>query len=184
MRNEPTNLLPPERARVLRRDYMLRVGVVVTVLATVLILSAAVLLIPTYVLLTESTNAKKIHLASIESKPSSADEAVLSTRLAALSSSATTLTALSNAPSVSTIIREVLAISHPGITLSGFAYTPSKGKSSGTVEVSGSSATRDALRNYQLALQGAPFALSAVLPVSAYANDTDIAFTITVTLVP
>jgi hypothetical protein len=38
------------------------------------------------------------------------------------------------------------------------------------------------LRSYQLALQGASFARAVDLPVSAYAKDADIAFTVTITL--
>lgn len=184
MHNELTNLLSLERRRALSRDYTLRVGVIVAVLATALVSAAAVLLVPTYVFLTGSANAKKIHLASIESTLFSADEAALSARLAALSSDAAALVALSGTLSISSVVREVLATARPGITLSDFSYTPAKSKVSGTLALSGSAETRAALRNYQLALQEAPFAVSAVLPVSAYAKDADIAFTITVILAP
>lgn len=186
MNNELVNLLPPERKQELTRDYIFRVVVVVAALATVLTLSAAVLLIPTHVLLSGSMNAKKINLASIESTLSSVDEAAIEARLATLSNNTATLIALSNTSSVSTVIREVLAISRPGIALSGFTYSPpvSANKSPGTLAITGSSATRDALRSYQLALQEAPLILSAVLPVSAYAKDADISFTITITLAP
>lgn len=184
MNNELTNLLPQERQKKLSRDYLLRAGAAASVLAAILILSSAVLLVPTYVFLNGSANAKKINLARIESVLSSADEASLSERLAALSANAAALAALSNVKSVSATVREVLSIPRPGITLSGLSFAPSKEKGSGTVIVSGTSATRDSLRSYQLALEGAPFALSAVLPVSAYAKDSNIAFTITVTLAP
>ena len=184
MRNELTNLLPSERQRALSRDYILRVGVVSAMLATVLILFAAILLVPTYVFLNGIAKAKKTDLARIESTLSSADEAELSARLSALSANAATLTDLSNVSSASAIIREALSISSPGITLSGLSLAPSTSKGPGTMIVSGSSATRDALRSYQLALQGATFARAAVLPVSAYAKDADIPFSITITLAP
>ena len=163
---------------------MLRICVVALALVTVLVLSAAVLLIPTYVLIGTSVNAKKTHLASMEATLSSKDEAALSARLSTLSKNAAKLTALLNAPSASATIRAVLFISRPGITISNFSYTPSAGASPATLVISGSSATRDALRNYQLALQGASFIRSATLPVSAYANDTNIAFAITITIAP
>ncbi len=184
MHNELTNLLPLERTRALSRDYMLRVGVIAALLVTILAGAAAVLLVPTYVFLTGSANAKKIHLAGIESTLFSADETALSSRLAALSSDAAALVALSNVLSVSSVAREMLFIARPGITLSDFSYTPAPGKVSGTLTLSGSAETRAALRNYQLALQEAPFATSAALPVSAYAKDADIAFTITIILAP
>ncbi len=184
MHNELTNLLPFKRQRALSREYFLRLGVVGAVFLGILIFASAVLLLPTYVFLADNARAKEARLASIESALSSADEKALSTRLTALTNDAATLTALANAPSASSIIRAVVAVPRPGIALSGFAYTPAANKISGTLALSGTAATRDALRKYQLALQGMPFALSATLPVSAYAKDTNIAFTITVTLAP
>lgn len=181
MYNELTNLLPPEREKILSRDYVFRIVVITAVLVTALTGAAAVLLVPTYTLLNINADDKRIRLTAMESKLSSVDESTLSARLAILSNNTAALTALSNAPHASTVIRNVLAISRPGIVLSSFSYAPSAGNS-GTLVISGSSGTRDALRSYQLALQGAPFARSATLPVSAYADDTDIAFTITVTL--
>lgn len=184
MYNELTNLLPPERQRALSREYFLRLGVVAVVLLSLLTLTSAVLLLPTYVFLAKSASAKETRLATIESSLSSADGTALSLRLAALSSDAAILTALAGAPSVSAVVRTVLTVSRPGVTLSGFVYTPAEDKTPGTLTISGTAATRDALRSYQLALQSAPFALSATLPVSAYAKDTNITFAIIVTLAP
>lgn len=184
MHNEFTNLLPQERQKMLSRDYLLRASVVAIVLATILVLSSAVLLVPTYVLLSGSANAKKLDLARIESMLSSADEVALSERLAILSKNAEALVTLSGVQSVSADVREVLSVPRPGIILSGISYTPSTDDSPGTTIVSGLSVTRDSLRNYQLALQNAPLALSATLPVSAYAKDNNIPFTITLILAP
>lgn len=184
MHNELTNLLSSERQRALARNYFLRFGVVCIMFLIMLTFVSAVLLVPTYVYLAKSVSAKEAHLATIESAFSSASEKELSARLAALSSDVAILTALADAPSVSKIMSAVLAVSRPGITLSSFTYTPAEGKTPGTLIISGTAMTRDALRNYQLALQSAPFAVSATLPVSAYAEDTYIAFTITVTLAP
>jgi hypothetical protein len=185
MQNEHTNLLPEDRQRSLRHGYFIRLVVVAIIFLIALTCAAAVLLIPTYVFLTESAGAKETHLANIESTISSPDESVLSARLAALSDDSNILGMLASSSSVSATIRSVLAVSRPGITLSGFSYAPSvDSKNSNGMTVSGIAKTRDALRNYQLALQSAPFATAADLPVSVYAKDTDIAFTITITLAP
>ena len=186
------NLLPRERRHALSREYVFRLGVVLVVLITALTLIGAVLLLPTYVLLVESARTKQTHLTSIKSSLSSIDESVLSARLATLTADAKTLLALAKTPSASGILRTLLAVSHPGVTLSYFSYTPTvsmsnkSGKGSTTIPatlvISGTAATRDALRNYQLALQSAPFISSATLPISTYAKDADIAFTITATL--
>lgn len=184
MHNELTNLLPYERQRALVREYFLRLGVVIVVLLTIIMFVAAVLLLPTYVLLSASSSAKEIRLASMKATLSAADEAALSTHLAALSNNMSILTAIAGTPSVSAIIRTMLAVSRPGVTLSSFGYKAATPKSPGTIVIMGTSATRDALRNYQLALEGIPSIRSANLPISAYAKDTDIAFTVTVTLAP
>ncbi|MBU6388429.1 hypothetical protein KGQ72_00925 [Patescibacteria group bacterium] len=184
MRSNRTDLLPPERRAALARDYLLRLSVVSVLFVTALLLVAMLLLVPTYVLLVGSQSAKEAHIATIESTLSSSNGTTLSARLTALSDNAATLSALAHLPSASAIIRSVLAIARPGVTLSGLAYTPPAGKNSGALALSGVAATRDALRSYQLALQGTPSILSADLPVSAYAKDSNIAFTITVTLAP
>lgn len=184
MPNDLTNLLPPERRRALARDYFLHLGVVVVWFMTALVLAAALLLVPTYVFLAKSSRAKEAHLANIESTLASSDGTALSARLAALTNNMGALVALARSPSASAITRAILAIQRPGITLSGFAYTPADETRPGTFTISGTAATRDALRTYQLVLQSAPFARSADLPVSTYAKDSNIDFTVTVTLAP
>lgn len=184
MPDELTNLLPPERARALRRDYALRVSVVAIAAMTALTLAAAVLLLPTSVLLSSSASAKRAHLATLTAASPSASDAALAARLAVLASRAGTLSALADTPSVSSLTRTVLAVTRPGVTLSGFSYAPATGKDAAAFVVSGVAQTRDALRSYQLALQGMPSVRSVSLPVSAYAKDADITFSITVALSP
>lgn len=184
MDNEITNLLPQERQRTLSREYILRLSTVSALLATVLAVVAGLLLLPTYVFLTQSAATKQAHLASIQSVLSASNEIELSARLAALSNAATILAALGRAPLASTVLRATLAVPHPGVKLSGLTYTPAASDSHGTIAISGVAATREALRTYQLALQSDPFASVADVPVSAYAKDADIGFVITVTLAP
>jgi len=190
MHNGRTNLLPSEREQLLAREYRLRLSVVGLSFVTLLTLAAAFLLIPSYVLLSGSGSAKNAHLANIRSALASSDQATLSARLTALSNDAAALLALSNKPSVTKIMSSTLAISRPGITLSNFVYAAAAGKSDtsdasrATLTISGIAATRDVLRGYQLALQSAPSIRAAALPVSAYAKDANIDFTITLTLAP
>lgn len=182
MRNDLTNLLPHERRHALSRDYFFSLGVVATIGVTVLTLVSMALLVPTYILLTERTRAKEAQLASIESVLSSTSETELAARLATLSKNTETLSALARTPSASVLMRSVLAVPRPGITLSGFVYTPAEGALAGTLAISGVAALRTALRSYQFALQNESFVQGAELPVSAYAKDSNIAFTVTLTL--
>ncbi len=178
------NLLPLDQQRALSRAYLLRFSVMVISAVSALVVTAGLLLVPTYVFLTQSMETKQAALAHIQDVLSSADENDLSAHLAALSNNAATLVALGNGASVSPVIRAALAVSRPGIKLSGLVYAPAVGNNPRTLTISGTAATRDALRSYQLALQGAPFASAANLPVSAYAKDADITFSITVILAP
>lgn len=184
MSRELINLLPLERQRMLFREYFLRLGTVAAVLATILTCAAALMLLPTYTFLLQSASAKSTQLASVESILSSSDEETLSAHLTALSKDATALVALGKIASPSMLLRNVLAIPRTGVTLSGFAYTPALLETPGTLAISGVATTREALRAYQLVVQDASFATSADLPVSAYAQDADIPFMITVTLAP
>ncbi|MDE1919701.1 MAG: hypothetical protein KGH56_03345 [Patescibacteria group bacterium] len=184
MSNDLMNLLPAERQKAFSREYLLRLGVVIALFLTALALAAMVLLLPTYVFLSGSAQTKQARLATIDASFFSTDGAALSARLSALSAHAATITALANAPSASAVIRAALDIPRPGVVLSGFSYDPSAGAEGRTLAISGTALTRDALRAYQLALGAVSFARSADLPVSAYAKDSNISFTITVTLKP
>lgn len=175
--------MPFDRQRAFAREYLVRLGTVAAFLATALVAAAGILLIPTYVFLSSSASAKQARLDAIQSALSSSDETALSARLNALSADATTLLALQNAPSPSALMSAVLAVSRPGIAISSISYTAAASDVPGAIAIAGTALTRDALRGYQLALQSAPFAAAADLPVSAYAKDSNIPFTITITLV-
>lgn len=177
-----TDLLPFERQRLLAREYALRLSVVILWLITLLVLVAALLLLPTYVFLAGSASSKDAHLASIRAALASSDHASLSARLSALSNDAAALMALSDKPAVTKIVSTMLDTPRPGIILMSFVYTPGAVKGPGTLALSGVAATRDALRRYQLAFDDNPSIRSASLPVSAYAKDANIDFTITLTL--
>ncbi len=179
-----TNLLPDERIALLRRAYFLRLGVVALVAASVLSASAALLLAPTYQYLSSTLASKNAQLASVTASLSSTDGAALSARLAALSSDTQALAALANAPDAALAVRTALLVPRPGITLAALSYTPPSAKGPGTLSLSGTALTRDALRSYQVALQGSAFATAADLPVSVYAQSTNIAFSILITLAP
>jgi hypothetical protein len=180
MPKELTNLLPSERRHTLAREYYMRLGVVAIALVILLVAVGAILLIPTYIFLVGTAQEKEVRLAHIKTALSSADEVALSTRLTALSNDAKALIALSKKPSVSGAARAALLVPRAGVTLSAFTYTP--GTTASTLLLTGTASTRDALRAYQLALQSMPNASSVTLPVSVYAKDANIGFTITITL--
>lgn len=184
MHGELTNLLPPERQRALSRIYLTRLSIVGAAFIIALTVASAVLLLPTYMFLTQSAESKEKRLAAVNAALATSDETVLSERLAALTKDAAILATLADNPSVGESIRAILSVPRSGITVSGFSYAFERAAGSRTVSLTGVAATRDALWRYQLALEDAPSILSASLPVSAYAKDADISFTISVTFTP
>ena len=181
---EPINLLPPERRRLIWRRYFLRLGTVATCLAMALAVGSAVLLIPTFAFLQNAQSTKQARLANLKSVLSSAEEAALAARLSALSADAANLLSLAESSSVTDLLREALMVPRPGIALSGLVYAPPTPGKPATLALTGVAASRNVLRAYQLALLAAPQFSNADLPVSSYAKDRDIPFTITVSLVP
>ncbi len=181
---ELTNLLPEDRVRTLRRGYFMRLVAVAVTLLTAIVAITGTLLVPVYVYLKVDEKEKSDELALITRALASTDEVQLDARLTALSKKATLLASLESTTKASAVIRDVLGVARPGITLSGFTLTPVPGaKTSGmNLLVSGTASTRDRLRAYQLALLDAPFVQAADLPISAYAKDTNISFIITITL--
>ncbi len=110
MHSDLTNLLPQERQDALARDYLLRLSVVASVFLATLMVIAAMLLTPSYVLLARNASSDEMRLANIKTKLSASNEAELSARLAALTSDAATLTGLAKARSASVVMRDMLAV--------------------------------------------------------------------------
>lgn len=173
------DLLPSERRRALSRAYLLRLATVCGLFALALTLAAAALLLPTYLYLVAAEDAAAARLSGLSSTLAAGEEQTLARRLAALEQDAKALAALSTAPSTSALVRDALAMPRPGIALTGFVYTPGTSARPGALSISGTAATRNALRAYQLALAAHPRFSDADLPVGSYAKDTDIPFTIT-----
>lgn len=148
---------------------------------SVLVVIAALLLVPTYVFLSNDVQSKQAYLANSESK-GSVDRAGSAERLAILAKSVERIAATKDVSLLSPTVRETLAIARPGIAITNVTIVRGMGAKPSTITISGDAKTRDALRQYQLSLQGASFARSVSLPVSAYAKDVNIPFTITVTL--
>lgn len=176
------DLLPPERRRALKRSYIRRLFVAAAILAALLAVAADALLLPTYRYLANAERAKEVQLAALTAAVANAEQGASAKRFTELEADAETLDALGTPPSASAILRSALAVPRPGVTLTSFNYAPATGAKSGALTLVGTAASRDDLRAYQLALSGTAGFAGADLPVSSFAKDSDIPFTITVTL--
>jgi hypothetical protein len=183
MMNSGLNLLPPERMHALVSSYYARLAVVGLMLLTGVVLTTGVLLFPSYVYLRDTLAAKETSLGRSGGEYTKGQSLVVA-RTAALQSRASMLASVVQGRSTSVLLRDVLAVPRTGVTLVGFNYTPAIANKPGTLLLSGTARSRDELHAYQLALKGAPFVASVDLPVNAYAKDTDISFSLSISLKP
>ena len=183
MYRELTNLLPRSRITALRRDYFLRLGTIAALAAVALIGIHGVLLIPSYVFIEQQTTSYETTLAALEATLATDEEREADVRLSALRDDTAYLTRLESVSTASAAIRALLVLPRAGIHLTNFTFTPPSGEkeNEGRMTVAGMADTRDALRRYSLALSALPFVTSADLPISAYAKERDIPFSITLT---
>lgn len=182
MHPDHINLLPHERRRQIRVEYFYHLATVAFLMLTVLVIIHAALLLPTYQFLEKQVGIRTDSLAQLNQTLASSDEQSLAMRLTAVENKVDILVALSTSTPQIGVLRQVLAEPHPNVSLSGIILAPRRGKTPETVALSGVAATRDDLRAYYLELSTAPFIATANLPVSAYAAESNIAFTITLTL--
>ena len=179
MYRELTNLLPTRRRESLRRDYFLRLGVVVFLGIAALIGAHGILLVPAHVFVEEQISSRERTLAALSVELETKEEREADARLSDLRSDTTYLSHLSLVSAGSEAIRAVLALPRVGIRLRSFTFTPPSEEKEGKMTIAGIADTRDALRRYNLTLSALPFVTKADLPISAYAKESDISFLIT-----
>lgn len=179
MNRHRINLLPEGRLVSIERTLLVRFGVVVCGGVILLILVASALLIPTRLALTKVGTEKQAQLARLETSDTSSDQTTIANRLDQLLRNVTAVKALSRSASASTALRNVLSIPRTGVALTSFVYTPAQPS---TLVITGIATTRENLHDYQAALQTAAFVRTSQLPVSSYAKNVDVPFTITLTL--
>lgn len=181
MDTELTNLLPCDRIRAFRREYFLRLLTVFVVGCGLLVFAWGFLLFPSYIYLEKTIEAKEATITALGNAFQNADQQAADAELSTLVHNATYLNSLAKVSGASVALTAILAVPRPGVRLTGFSFVPPKGTTPSTLSVSGTAVSRDALRGYNIALGAVPGVTSADLPVSAYAKESNIAFTITLT---
>lgn len=178
---ELTNLLPRARIRAFKRGYLLRVGALALFLLTGIVVVHGLLLVPSYIYVHSEEKRQETQLAGLNASLQTSEEKEVRARLSQLSGNIAYLNKLATTTAASAAIRTILTVPRTGITLSGFTFAPANAKDSGHMTLSGTASSRDTLRAYALALGQLPFVTNADLPISAYAKENDIPFTITLT---
>lgn len=180
MTSELTNLLSADRIRAFRRYYFMRLGTLALFVIATLVVVHGILLMPSYFYAKEQSAIHTAHLGEIAAASEREGGESIAARFGSLNENASRALKLLAAPSASAAIRSVLALPRPGITVKRFTFAaPTASRKEGKMTVSGVAATRDALREYHVALQSLSFVEAAELPLGAYANEREIPFVIT-----
>lgn len=175
--SELTNLLSEDRVRALKREYLLRVLTTTAILGSALIIVHATLLVPSYMYLFEELKARTAHLQSLTSAFASSEGQEMGARLAVLNERAQRIDTLTKTPSGSLLVRNILAVPHENIRITGFSLSRTD-EMQASLRIVGVSSSREALRRFHEKLTKLSFVSRADLPLSVYAQESDIAFSI------
>ena len=173
------NLIPPEGQKVVAREYILRVGSTMCILFGFVTLILVVAHVPTYVLIGAQVESLK---ATVEQESSKVDEIGVIEKemqeteaiLAQLKKSETTILK-------SDVIAEIKKRAPNAVTLNAFTVTLT-GQKSDVIQVQGVANTREALADFTNQLEASSMFASANVPISDLVRDTDLPFTVTLTL--
>lgn len=179
--SELSDLLPVAKKRALRREYFVRLVTVFLGLATLLVIIHGILLAPAYLYAHAQAAREQDELTRIVSSASSEQERAVNAQIASIQSDITYLGRLGTLPMASDAIRAILAVPHRGVRISGFTFTAPTATSPAQMTVTGTASTRDTLRAYVSSLGQLSYVSKADLPISAYAKDSNIPFTVTLT---
>lgn len=177
MKHELMNLLPDNRIRSLRQVYFLRLATVAVLVLSGVAIVHGVLLLPSYLFVRAQVVERETRLSALTTTLAGAAEQEVSARVAAIASDSAYLAKRAGAPKASTATQAVLAVPREGVRLRGLSFAPSEGGAQ--MLISGVASSREALRRYEQALAGEPYIASVELPISAYAKESNIDFTIT-----
>lgn len=176
-----TNLLPLERIQGLRREYYVRLATVALSTLAAVVIGSGALLVPSYLYLHQEIQSRETQAKDLDARLANTEAKEASKRLITLSSNATYLARLASTTSATAALRGVLAVPRSGITLSALSYTPPIKGNDGKMLLSGVASTRETLRAYNQSLATLPYVTNAELPISAYAKESNIPFSITLT---
>lgn len=181
MKHELTNLLPRERTRAFRQMYFIRLLTVSVCVGIFIVLVHGLLLVPTYLLLSAKASEARSALLTLKAMQSDAgpkDEA--GKKLEVLNLDATRLEGVGGYISATETIASVLKTPRAGIIISRFSYAPPTVSGEGKLTITGKAQTRPSLDSFAKELKRNPRFSVVDLPISAYAKETNLEFTISI----
>ena len=180
MSHDVINFLPEEKIRAFRRMYQARILSTAAVALAFLVVAHVALLTPTYLYIENEYTSRNAQLKALASERAQEGQETLAVRVEALAKNTERLDAFLEKPRASTFAQALLAVPQTGISLHALSIDVPAGNKI-TIRVSGTASSREELRTYHLALSALSFVSSADLPLSVYAKENDIPFSISLT---
>lgn len=182
MNTNLTNLLPDSKTRRIRHGYLLRLLTVALLLGTFVMIVHGLLLLPSHLHASAEVRERTEERARLAIEAATPEERAAQARIDALQEDISYLSRFGQIPTASRVLETVVLVPSDGIGVQGIAYTaPVSATSTGRMVLSGIATTRESLRSYVGALEGIPGVAEVELPISAYAKESSIPFSITLT---
>lgn len=171
------NLIPPAGVRVLKREYLLRVGATCGFIIGVVFLLLTATLVPTYVLTRAQIQEYQTRMKGVGNEAQAfadAEKEAEKTQilLAQLQTNPSTFRA-------SDVVREVERVAPHGIVFKTFSILSTAGVAK-TIQVQGTASTREVLIQFKKAIEASDVFEKAEIPIADFAKDVDLPFTVTI----
>lgn len=171
------NLIPPAGFRVLKREYLMRVGATSGFIIGGVFLLLTATLAPTYILTRAQIQEYQTRMEGIGNEAQTFADAekeaeMTQVLLAQLQVNPSSLRA-------SDVLREIERVTPDGITFKTFALQSIAGVAK-TVQIQGTASTREALIQFKKAVEASDVFEKAEIPIADFAKDVDLPFAVTI----
>lgn len=172
------NLIPPKGHTALKHEYMLRVGALYGFMLAGVFAASAILMIPTYVLVSSQLNSVRPddHMEETQEAYKNALGNIQEANIVM----AQLRGGMSNIE-ISTVIKEIVQVAPKGVVFKTFQAARAEGLLK-TVDIQGQATTRKTLAALKNALEASPLFESANVPISDLARENNLPFVVTITL--
>jgi len=173
------NLLPPKGHTSLKHEYVLRVISLYGFMLAIVFISGTILLIPTYVLVSSQLNSVRPDDDEGEATKKTFAEASLHIQNA--NTVMAQLRSITPNVQTSSIITDIIRLAPKGITFHTF-QAKREANFLKAIDVQGFAETRNALAALKNAIESSSTFLSASVPISDLARETNLPFVMTISL--
>lgn len=175
------NLLPDSRKQTLARLYLMRLVVVCALLVSGVLCIHMLLAVPALAYTYQLVADRTIEAVVLGEKLSGTEVREVSGRIKTLNDTAVALSHSMSDGTATQAIGHITAVPHGGVRITGISFSKGATDTSSRMVLTGTAVSRESLRSYVSSLNSVPSVSSVDLPISAYAKESDIDFSITLT---